>query len=49
MVDYESLYHKLFYACTDVIELIGEGKANAAQAALIAAQQDCEEMYIEEK
>lgn len=46
MVDYESLYHKLFNACTDAIELIGAGKAAAAQALLIAVQQDCEEEYI---
>lgn len=46
MVNYESLYHKLFNACTDAVALLAEGKTAAAQALLITAQQDCEEMYI---
>ena len=49
MVNFEKLYHKMFNACTDAIALMGEGKTAAAQALLIAAQQDCEEMYIEVK
>ena len=46
MINYQPLYHKLFNACTDAIELIGEGKTAAAQALLIAAQQSCEEDYL---
>lgn len=46
MVNYESLYHKLFNACTDAVALLAEGKTAAAQALLITAQQDCEEDYI---
>ena len=46
MVDYQSLYHKMFNACTDAVELIAAGNADAARELLITAQQDCEEAYI---
>ena len=49
MVDYQLLYHKMFNACTDAIALIEAGNAAAAQALLITAQQDCEEVYIDAK
>ncbi|MBQ8144283.1 MAG: hypothetical protein IJ042_05765 [Butyricicoccus sp.] len=47
MVNYESLYHKLFNACTDAIHMIALGKAAEAGALLITAQQDCEDEYLD--
>ena len=41
---YEKLYHTLFNAVTDAVELLPEC---AAREKLIKAQQDCEELYIE--
>ena len=43
MPDYEKLYHILFNAVTDAIELLPEGEAKEQ---LIKAQQECEEVYI---
>ena len=42
---YERLYHILFHAITDATEIMPEGKARRA---LISAQQQCEELYMEE-
>ena len=44
MPDYEALYHIMFNAATDAIELLPAGEAKEL---LIAAQQACEEEYIE--
>ena len=44
MPDYEKLYHIMFNAATDAIELLPDGEAKTL---LIKAQQDCEERYIE--
>ena len=43
MPDYEKLYHILFNAATDAIELLPDC---AAKQLLITAQQECEERYI---
>ena len=45
MPDYEKLYHIMFNAATDAIELLPDCEAKTL---LIKAQQDCEERYIEE-
>ena len=46
MPDYEKLYHILFNAVTDAIELMPESEAKSL---LIKAQQECEERYIEDE
>ena len=46
MVDYKSLYHKLFNACTDAIYMIALNQAPEAGALLIKTQQACEDEYI---
>ena len=43
MPDYEKLYHIMFNAVTDAVELIRDSKAKQI---LIKAQQECEELYI---
>ena len=45
MTDYEKLYHIMFNAVTDAIEIMPEGDAKNL---LIKAQQTCEEQYIGE-
>ena len=47
-MDYKKLYFHLFNAATDAIELITGGDWIAARDALIRAQQETEEMYMEE-
>ena len=44
MPDYETLYHIMFNAATDAIELLPPGEAKEL---LIAAQITCEDKYIE--
>ena len=46
MPDYEKLYHIMFNAATDAVELLPEGEAREL---LIRAQQECEERYIGEE
>ena len=43
---YQRMYYKLFNAVTDAIRILPES-SNAAKI-LIAAQQECEEMYMSE-
>lgn len=47
MADYKSMYLHLFNAATDAIELIRAGKTDEAEKRLMAAQQECEDIYIE--
>jgi len=44
---YQKLYTELFNAVTDGIEALAQGQAEKAKAILIAAQQRCEELYME--
>ena len=41
------MYHTLFNAITDALELLKSGNAEAVEALLMAAQQKTEELYIE--
>ena len=43
MPDYEKLYHIMFNAVTDAIELLPDC---AAKELLMKAQQECEERYV---
>ena len=47
-MDYKKLYFHLFNAATDSIEHINNGDWVAARDILIRAQQETEEMYLEE-
>lgn len=47
MVDYEKLYHILFNAITDALELIEQRSYGSAERALEAAQRRTEELYVE--
>ncbi len=46
MTDYKSLYIYLFNAVTDAVDLLEQGEFALARSALIRAQQECEERYI---
>ena len=46
MLDYEKLYHILFNAVTDAVEQMPDSEAREL---LIRAQQECEDIYIEEE
>lgn len=46
MPDYEKLYHLLFNAITDALDVLDQGDAQTARATLIRAQQQAEELYI---
>ena len=46
MMDYQSLYHKLFNACTDAIADMENQNFGQAKERLIAAQQQAEELYL---
>lgn len=48
-MDYKKLYFHLFNAATDAIESITNGDWIAARDTLIRAQQETEEMYLEEE
>ena len=45
-MDYQSLYHKLFNACTDALSDIAQQNFGQAKERLIAAQQEAEEQYL---
>ena len=45
MPDYETLYHIMFNAATDAVELFPDDRAKEL---LISAQQSCEDIYIEQ-
>ena len=48
-MDYKKLYFHLFNAITDAIESINNGDCFVARDILIRAQQETEEMYLEEE
>ena len=48
-MDYKKLYFHLFNAVTDAVEDIRNGDWVAARDILIRAQQETEEMYLEEE
>lgn len=48
MPDYEKLYFYLFNRITDAISELEAGRAEAARAVLVSAQQGAEELYIGE-
>ena len=48
-MDYKKLYFHLFNAATDAIEAITNGDSFAARDILIRAQQEAEDMYLEEE
>jgi len=45
-MDYKYLYHLVFNAATDAVNLIDEGEYDSAKLQLILAQQKAEEYYI---
>ena len=45
-VDYQTLYYKLFNACTDALNDIEQQNFGQAKQRLIAAQQEAEESYL---
>ena len=47
-MDYKRMYFHLFNALTDAIEEITHGDVLTAQNILIKAQQDTEEIYLQE-
>ena len=47
MVDYEKLYHLMVNASEDAIEEIEKQNYGSAKEILIAAEQRCEDIYIE--
>lgn len=44
---YKKMYLHLFNAVTDALEELGAGRTEQAKRSLIAAQQRCEELFIE--
>ena len=47
-MEYETLYHLLFNAVTDALEELSAQNFGLAKERLIEAQQQCEELYIQE-
>lgn len=45
-MDYQSLYYKLFNACTDALHNLEQQNFGQAKDRLIAAQQEAEEQYL---
>ena len=45
-MDYQTLYYKLFNACTDALNDIEQQNFGQAKQRLIAAQQEAEESYL---
>lgn len=48
MADYKMLYFKLFSAIADAVEDLEKGDAEGAKRRLICAEQEAEELYLEE-
>jgi len=48
MPDYEKLYHRLFAAMDDAVELMDSGNLSSARQTLIDAMLAAEEEYINE-
>ena len=46
MPDYEKMYHDLFNAITDALDVLEDGAVLQAKLTLILAQQKAEEAYI---
>lgn len=49
MTDYQKLYVFLFNKITDAVKAIDTGDVSSARAIMIKAQQEAEEMYIEDE
>ena len=47
MPDYQKMYHILFNAVTDAVEVLEKQDAETARSILIQGQQRTEELYIE--
>lgn len=47
-MDYQKLYHKMFNAVTDGLRCLERGEIADAMVLLVAAQCECEELYIDE-
>lgn len=48
MMDYQRLYTCLFNALTDALEAMENQNFGTAKSILVRAQQDAEEMYLED-
>ena len=48
MLNFETLYFKLFATMADAVELLEQGKAEEAKQRLISAMQEAEERYLQE-
>ena len=48
-MDYQKLYLHLFNAVTDALKELSQMNFGKAEADLIAAQQECEELYINDE
>lgn len=48
-MDYKKLYVFLFNKLTDAVKAIDDGDIYAARSIMVKAQQDAEDMYIEDK
>ena len=46
---YRKMYTRMFNAATDALEMIEQQNFGKAREILIAAQQACEEIYMEEE
>jgi hypothetical protein len=44
---YQEMYHLIFNSVTDAIELLQKNDAEAARKLLIHAQQECEELFLD--
>lgn len=47
-MDYQPLYHKLFNACTDALNDMENLNFGQARARLISAQQEAEELHLDQ-
>ena len=48
-MNYQLLYYKLFNACTDALEAMEAQNFGQAKETLIAAQQEAEELFINQE
>ena len=44
---YSKMYYRLFNAVTDALEEMAQQNYGAARQILVAAQRDCEEIYLD--
>ncbi len=47
MADFKKMYFKMFNAASGAIEALRDGRDGAALRGLIAAQRECEDLFIE--